>query len=293
MVASYSATDGLSGFVTGATENGAFTFTLEGANQSHSFTVTDLAGNSTSAVVSNVNIDKTAPSINALRNPPPNANGWNNTDVTVDFDGADALSGIASVSGPVTVSTEGANQIVTGTATDLAGNTTSTSVSVSVDKTAPELFIQFDVASKDVQVLGRDGLSGVAAGPILPLPGSPPSYCVTDLAGNTLTIVLKVGRDPHALSVKVISLSYRSGPVSEAAKNHFTFDWKTNGNGSLKTLDQILDINSEPDRQSAAADYNSVSNETTIKVKDTQPIVRPGLVLLKLTTNQGVLGLEY
>src|SRR5204863_4219170 len=149
-------------------------------------------------------------------NPPPNANGWNNTDVTVDFNGADALSGIASVTGPVTVSTEGANQIVTGTAIDLAGNTTSTSVSVSIDKTAPELFMQFDVASKEMQVFGRDALSGVAAGPIPPLPGSSSSYGVNDLAGNTLTILLKIGEEAHSLSVKVVSWNYQNDSVTEA-----------------------------------------------------------------------------
>jgi len=293
VTASYTAMDGLAGFVSGPTVTGAFTFTLEGANQSHSFTVTDLAGNSASATVSNVNIDKTAPSLSALRNPAPNANGWNNTDVTISFNGGDALSGLAAVTGPVTVSTEGANQIVTGTAADLAGNSTSTSVSVSIDKTAPELFMQFDVASKQVQVFGRDALSGVAAGPILPLPGSQSTYRVSDLAGNTLTILLKIGEDAHSLSVKVVSWNYQNAPATEAPKNNFSFDWKTNGDGSLKTLDQVLNINSGPDGQKVEAAYDSVSNQTTIKVNGMPPIIRPGLVLLKLTTNQGVLGIEF
>jgi hypothetical protein len=107
-------------------------------------------------------------------------------------------------------------------------------------------------------------------------------------------MVLKVGGDSHSLSVKVTRLSYQSGPVSEVAKNHFTFDWKTNGDGSLKTLEQMLDINSGPDSQKVEADYDAVHNETTIRVGDSQPvIVRPGLVLLKLTTNRGVFGIEY
>ena len=92
--------------------------------------------------------------------------------------------------------------------------------------------------------------------------------------------------------MKVTSLSYQSGPASEPAKNHFTFDWKTNGDGSLKTLDQILDI-SGPGGQKVQANYDSISNQTTIKAGDMNPIIRPGLVLLKLTTNQGVLGSEY
>src|SRR4029450_5196028 len=137
--ASFTATDNLSGFDSGATETGTFLFSSEGAGKSHTFTVTDLAGNSTAATVTEVNIDKTAPVIGSVRNPMPNANGWNNTDVTVSFNGTDALSGIASVSGPTTVSTEGANQVVTGTATDLAGNVATASVTLNIDKSAPDL----------------------------------------------------------------------------------------------------------------------------------------------------------
>jgi len=81
--------------------------------------------------------DTAKPTITAAVAPPPNANGWNTTDVTVTFTCADAESGIASCPAPVTVSAEGANQPVTGTATDKAGNTASVTVRVSIDKTAP------------------------------------------------------------------------------------------------------------------------------------------------------------
>jgi|GEM_PF-1249821 len=316
VVASYTATDNLSGFVSGATDTGAFTFTAEGAGQSHTFNVSDLAGNSANATVGNVNIDKTAPSINALRNPSPNANGWNNTNVTVSFAAVDPLSGVASQSGPVTITTEGANQIVTGTATDRAGNVSSTSVSLNIDKTAPELVVQFDVATKDVQVVGRDGLSGVASGPITPLSVSPSqgrrgqnvgdnggprrTYRVIDLAGNALTIILKVESDGHELEASILSWSYQNGPAngspsfSDAPRNRLAFAWQTNNDGSLKELDQSVEINSGRDRQKVEADYNALRNQTTIKVEDSQqPIVQPGLVLLKLTTNQGRLGIEY
>jgi pectin methylesterase-like acyl-CoA thioesterase len=310
--ASFTATDNLSGFDSGATQTGTFVFSSEGAGQSHTFTLTDLAGNSTSATVSDVNIDKTAPVIGAERSPLPNANGWNNTDVTVSFNGADALSGIASVSGPTTVSTEGANQIVTGTATDLAGNIATASVSLNIDKTAPELLVQFDVASKDVQIIGRDGLSGVPPGPIAPLSISPPpgrrehgdddddghmerrNYRVTDLAGNTLTIVLKVNRNGRELHARIISWAYQNGAFSDTPRNRFEFEWQTNLDGSLKKLEQSLEINSGRNREKVEADYNGSRDETTIKVDDSrQRIVRPGLVLLKLITNQGRLGIEY
>ena len=66
--------------------------------------------------------------------PAPNANGWNNTDVTVTFTCADAASGIASCTSPVTVTTEGAGQEICGTAIDNAGNSANTCVTLNIDK---------------------------------------------------------------------------------------------------------------------------------------------------------------
>src|SRR5205823_11817862 len=51
---SYSASDALSGLISAA--SGTFTFTNEGVNQSHTFTVTDLAGNVSSVTIGSVHI---------------------------------------------------------------------------------------------------------------------------------------------------------------------------------------------------------------------------------------------
>src|SRR5205814_4614270 len=113
---------------------GGHTFTAEGAGQAHTFTVTDLAGNSSSASVSGVNIDKTAPTVSGAADRTANANNWYNADVTVSFNGGDALSGLLNVSAPTTLS-EGANQSVIGTATDKAGNSATFTVSnINIDE---------------------------------------------------------------------------------------------------------------------------------------------------------------
>src|SRR5262249_4793552 len=66
-----------------------------------------------------------------------NANGWNNTNVVVSFSASDNL-GVASVTAPMTLSSEGANQSVTGTATDYAGNSALTTIGgINIDKTPP------------------------------------------------------------------------------------------------------------------------------------------------------------
>jgi len=94
----------------------------EGVNEEVTGTCADLAGNSATAIVAGINIDKTPPVLTAALNPSPNVNGWNNTDVTITFAATDALSGVESVSPPVLVLTEGQDQVFTGVATDHAGN---------------------------------------------------------------------------------------------------------------------------------------------------------------------------
>ena len=97
---------------------------------------TDLAGNANQIAVT-VQIDSTPPSVSADITPEPNPAGWNNLDATVTFNASDFISGVASVSPPVTVTTEAAGQAVNGSATDFAGNSASTSATVNLDKTRP------------------------------------------------------------------------------------------------------------------------------------------------------------
>ncbi|MDH3760002.1 MAG: Ig-like domain-containing protein [Gammaproteobacteria bacterium] len=85
--------------------------------------------------------DSTPPTISAEVTPLANANGWHSTDPTVSFVCGDIGSAIASCSSPVTVTSEGAGQVVTGTAVDLAGNSTSVAVTINLDKSAPSLGI--------------------------------------------------------------------------------------------------------------------------------------------------------
>ena len=108
------------------------------ASGTASATVTDRAGNSTTVSYSTL-IDKIAPTLAAFRDSAANANGWNNSDVTVTFEASDNLSG--GFSTPATqVFGEGSDQTASATVTDLAGNSTSVSIEhINVDKTAPTL----------------------------------------------------------------------------------------------------------------------------------------------------------
>ncbi len=107
------------------------------------FSATDNAGNVEAVNTVVVRLDKTPPTMTSTRSPAPNANGWNNTPVTVALQCTDGGSGVStgSASVPVIVATEGANQSIVGSCTDVAGNSTTLSVeAISIDLTAPILF---------------------------------------------------------------------------------------------------------------------------------------------------------
>jgi hypothetical protein len=147
---------------------GAATVSTEGANQEVTGTATDGAGNSATNTAL-VSIDKTAPTISGSKDRPANTEGWYKDDVTVSFDATDVLSGVASKTADKALG-EGANQSVTGTATDAAGNSASDTVSgINIDKTAPVLNGSFPSGwhTGDVTVnwTCTDPLSGPAAQP--------------------------------------------------------------------------------------------------------------------------------
>jgi hypothetical protein len=136
----WSATDAGSGVASGPTP-ASDSVTAETASVVRTASATDRLDNAGSGSVA-VKLDKTAPTIGASRSPQPNANGWNNSDVTVSLDCSDALSGIKGCTGQGTkvLSGEGAEHSLTATAVDNADNTASAMVGpVRIDKTAPTL----------------------------------------------------------------------------------------------------------------------------------------------------------
>lgn len=116
-----------------------------------------------------IGLDDTPPTIVASVSPAPNAAGWSNEEVIVSFVCSDSTSGIAFCSEPVVVDQEGANQVITGTAIDVAGNSAVASVSVNLDKTPPVVAIVSPspgatIEDSSVTVHGtiNEALSGVA-----------------------------------------------------------------------------------------------------------------------------------
>ncbi|MBI5755989.1 MAG: HYR domain-containing protein, partial [Nitrospirae bacterium] len=151
-------------------------------------------------------LDSIPPTINATLSPLPNLAGWNNTDVSVTFSCSDAETGIASCPSIVTVTEEGAGHVITGTAVDVAGNSTVASVTVNIDKTLPIVVCPIDteilaleltgtpVTSPDIQTF-LDGASAIDLNQIVSFTNDAPdffnmgttsvTFIATDIAGNT------------------------------------------------------------------------------------------------------------
>ncbi len=98
--------------------------------------------------------DMIPPAITASLSSPANSVGWHNADVTVSFTCSDMESGIAACPAPVTVTTEGAAQVISGTAMDNAGNSASTYVIINLDKTPPVLTCPLDIDILAMELTG-------------------------------------------------------------------------------------------------------------------------------------------
>jgi hypothetical protein len=142
------------------------------------------------------------PTITATVSPAANSSGWNDSNVTVTFTCEPGTGGlpIATCPSPQSVSTEGQNEVITGTVTDTGGNQASASATINLDKTIPALVVtapadQSTVSSSTVSVTGTatDLLSGDSAvtcnGAAASLSGGSFSCNITAIVGVNLIMV--------------------------------------------------------------------------------------------------------
>jgi len=202
------------------------TVTTEGATQTIIGTVNDSAGNSASTSVT-LNIDKTLPSIIATGSPGANASGWINSDVTVSFDCQDTGAGVATCSAPVLVMTEGANQTITGSVTDIAGNIATASITLNIDKSLPTITANVTPTANAAGWHNTDAtITFTCTDTGSTVTNCPPPITVTtegaaqvftgtvlDNAGNSLstTITLNIDKTPPAITSGVNQLPNAAG----------------------------------------------------------------------------------
>lgn len=181
-----------------------------------------------------IGVDNDPPTITASVSPAPNSAGWNNSPVTVTFTCSDKTSGVASCPSPVTVGTEGANQVVSGTATDLAGNTTSTSVTINLDMTPPTITGTINPAPDaggynsgpvTVTFSCADALSGVAScSPAVSVSGEgsfPETGTAVDVAGNSASATITVNISLSYFKIR----SWQTNPAGDPSQTGKCLDY--------------------------------------------------------------------
>jgi hypothetical protein len=277
-------------------------------------------------------VDDIPPSTTVDMSVTPNMNGWirENTTISLNAKDNDGGSGVRqlifSATGAQTIptttiddsstsfsiTTEGIT-VVTFFAVDKVGNKEAThSLTVSIDKTAPEAAIHFDPLSSDLMVSGIDSLSGVPRGPIaltsVPLPKRDAdrdqddeqrietrTYTVADRAGNSVVLILEVRKHTYSIAFRVVSIQYKGGLSLIPPPNTGRFEWSVRHNGSIRALEQRIETGAERHETEISATFSAARNETAIRVKPRvhHRFVRLGLVLLELRSENGQLVIDF
>ena len=293
------------------------------------FEAIDGAGNMAGASTI-VKLDRALPIITLTSTPPPNGAGWNNTDVTLSFSCTDPIpsSGGPSCPADLVFTDEGEFPGVV-TSTDVAGNVGSLPYLVKIDKTAPEMKNVFNPETLTVDVLALDDGSGVTSDPIVPVcvptswgsgkasaknSGKGPNaelctYTVTDAAGNTTVLVEKrkktgsnaskknssKGGGGGEVEIEVVSIQYNDGDViAFPPKADKKFEWSLNSDGTLKELEQKMELGKGNTKQQVTAHYSSKKETTEINVHGGDgKLVGDGLTLLCMISSDGELDIVF
>ena len=242
--------------------------------------------------------DLTAPKTTLAITGTQGKNGWYVSNVQATFNATDTESGVsktffsldgtATSSGTTTtITTEGIHTL-SFYSVDIAGNIeTSTSSFIKIDKTAPEAIISASTTLKDLAVVGTDNLSSTTAS------STGNKTLITDQAGNTTTLTFQKTLNAGLLTLaKLVNIQYvTSLPI--ALPTSFAFIWNP-----LVSPPTLLSQTVVVDTQfMLQALYDKQKNRTTIivlkKDQQVQTIIVPGLAIIKLTINKGVINYSW
>lgn len=270
------------------------TVSAQGFNQFVTGRCTDVAGNTNTITGGPINIETTPPQL-TLQSLPQATAGWYNAPVTITWLCADILSGARSNISK-TVSTEGANQVVTVSCSNQAGASVSASQTVSLDLTRPVLTGSASPAAPasgwnttpvNVTFSCTDALSGVAAGNPTGATtlssdtnGSLVNGACRDIAGNSASATIgpiKIDRTPPVIQFQstapVNAAGWSNGPV--------TVTWACLDTGSgpvAPTVSQIVTgdgVNGTASGTCTDIAGNTASNtHTGIKIDTVAPSMR-------------------
>ena len=236
--------------------------------------------------------DTTPPVTVALVAPPPNAAGWDRTDVEVTLHATDDISGVArtearldgssfeGVTGPVAITSEGLHTLRFFSIDRSQNVEAEKQVVVRIDKTPPEAVISYDAKGHEIVVMGRDALSGVTPGPVAPSAvttttwtdyGSDAAqtrvYRIFDKADNLLEMTLKVKCTHDEYEVSVTELRYNhSRECTRPQRNTINFERLVGRAAShpLLAVGQVVSLGEGEGRTTVEATYDVLHDESDI-----------------------------
>jgi hypothetical protein len=277
-------------------------------------------------------LDTTAPTTTATVSGTKGKNGWYTSSVVVKFDATDTDSGVAtttysltggakwltySTSTPISLTTEGTTTLLY-YSVDNAGNREATStLNIKIDKTAPEAVFSFDSKTKKLNIVGNDNLSNTTVTTTNPKNiFQSASSVIEDDAGHTLTvtyaqpILFNLGQN---IIVMIKKLTYDTGLTSKVFPlSILSYDWSLDKKDNFTDFEQKLFA----DKNIMFGSYDPKKNTTTMTTlmyngkdtdvdrqmfdrddhqdkKKTTKQTLPGMVVLKMQTNNGSLNIIY
>ncbi len=239
--------------------------------------------------------DTTPPVTVATITPPPNAAGWNRTDVAITLNATDDISGVVRTessldgaatiagAGPIPVTAEGTHTLRFHSIDRSQNVEVWKQAVVRIDKTPPEAVITYDPNAHEIVVHGRDSLSGVDPGPLSPGWSVVPTtwtdygsdcaemrtYRIQDHADNSLLLTMKVKCQPDELEFSITDLRYNGQQEPrKPERNTIEFE-RLVGRGPghpLLAVEQEVSFGEGSSRSTLQASYDVLHDESEIEL---------------------------
>ncbi|MDO8487414.1 MAG: M23 family metallopeptidase [Candidatus Curtissbacteria bacterium] len=169
------------------------------------------------------------------------------------------------------------------------------SITFHIDKTPPEAKIFIDQDKQDLVIAGIDANQTTVTRADNPTTQKKDDavYTITDIAGNTLKLDVRERDKEKQDRFKIFSAQYNNDPPILEPSNHFNVLYQGKKD-KLNVKEQNFEIK---DEVKIRIQYNQKKNQSTIITKQNGQErikeIKPGLVLLQLTTNKGNLEYSY
>ncbi|MBU3979586.1 hypothetical protein KJ980_04315 [Patescibacteria group bacterium] len=231
---------------------------------------------------------------------------WYRSNVTVALNSQDNNSGVLqsyyyfeeektlqAYNDPVTIEKEGVTKLWY-FSVDKAGNAEEPKeIDIKIDKIAPEISLQFNPDTKQIEAKGKDAGSGVDS-----VNQTDKEITVQDKAGNTTKLTIDMKKEKSndkngKEEIKITGLSYNDQSVS-IPETKISVDWKLDKDNILDKLKQQYEIK---DQEKITVKYNENKDRSTIiekekgEKKDKTKVA--GLKLIQLKTDKGKLMFTY